>query len=203
VQRGRIGVTIQEVNQALADSFRLARPRGALVSQVEKGGPAADAGLKPGDVILAVDGRDIERSSELPPIVARIKPGQEATLTVWRDRKEKTLRVKVGELEEDPVVARNDGGGSDETGKLGLAVRPLTGSERQMLRTSGRLVVEDADGPAAIAGIERGDVILAVNGAPVDSLGAYRSAVAASGGTVALLIQRNGEQIFVPVRVDS
>jgi serine protease Do len=203
VQRGRIGVTIQEVNQALADSFRLSRPRGALVSQVEEDGPAEDAGVKPGDVILAVDGHEIERSSELPPLIAAIKPGNQATLKVWRDKAERSLRVKVGELEDEPAVAARNVPRSSEDGKLGLAVRPLTGNERERLQTAGRLVVEDADGPAAIAGVERGDVILAVNGVQVGSVGEFRNAVNSSGSTVALLIQRADAQIFVPVRIDS
>jgi serine protease Do len=203
VQRGRIGVGIQEVNQALADSFKLSRPRGALVSEVVEGGPAAAAGVKTGDVILAVDGKAIERSSELPPIVAGIKPGKQATLTIWRDQAEKTLRVKVGELDEGPVVASRNEATDAETGKLGLAVRPLTGPEREQLNTVGRLVVEDADGPAAIAGVEPGDVILAVNGRQVATPGEFRTAVDAAGATVALLIQRADAQIFVPVRVDS
>jgi serine protease Do len=203
VQRGRIGVTIQEVNQTLADSFRLSRPRGALVSEVQKGGPGADAGLKPGDVILAVDGKDIERSSELPPLVAAIKPGNQAILTVWRDKSERSVRIKIGELKEEQAVAMQDDSGSADTGKLGLAVRPLTGDERQELHTAGRIVVEDADGPAAVAGVERGDVIISVNGTPVASVGEFRTAINASGSTVALLIQRDGAQIFVPVRIDS
>jgi len=203
VQRGRIGVTIQEVNQTLADSFKLSRPRGALVSEVQKDGPGADAGLKPGDVILAVNGKDIERSSELPPLVATIKPGSQATLTIWRDKSERSVKIKVGELEEEQSVARADDAGDADTGKLGLAVRPLTGDEREQLHTSGRIVVEDADGPAAVAGVERGDVIIAVNGAQVGSIGEFRNAVNASGPTVALLIQRDGAQIFVPVRIDS
>ena len=204
VQRGRIGVAIQEVNQTLADSFKLSRPRGALVSEVTKGGPGADAGLKPGDVILAVNGKDIERSSELPPLVATIKPGTQATLTVWRDKAERSIKIKVGELQEEQAVAQADEeGGAADTGKLGLAVRPLTGDERSELHTAGRIVVEDADGPAAIAGVEPGDVILAVNGASIGSIGEFKSAVNASGSTVALLIQRDGAQIFVPVRIDS
>jgi serine protease Do len=203
VQRGRIGVTIQEVNQALADSFKLPRPRGALVSQVERDGPADDAGLKPGDVILGVNGEAIERSSELPPLIAAIKPGTQATLTVWRDKSERTIRIKVGELEDEPVVAQRNAPADSGTGKLGLAVRPLTGAERERLGTTGRLLVEGAEGPAAIAGVEPGDVILAVNGVPVASIGEFRTAVNASGATVALLIQRDDAQIFVPVRIDS
>jgi len=203
VERGRIGVAIQEVNQALADSFELPRPRGALVSEVVRGGPAADAGLEPGDVILAVDGKAIERSSELPPRIAAIKPGTQATLTVWRDKSEKSVRIKVGELEDEPVVAARGSPGDETPGKLGLAVRPLTGAERERLETAGRLVVEDAEGPAALAGVERGDVILAVNGAKVGSLGEFRKAVESAGPTVALLVQRANAQLYLPVRVDS
>ena len=204
VERGRIGVTIQEVNQELADSFKLPRPRGALVSQVERNGPADDAGLKPGDVILAVNGRQIERSSELPPLIATVKPGKEATLTIWRDKAEKTVRIEVGKLEDEPIVATRGAPREGEAGgKLGLAVRPLTGGERARLDTTGRLVVENAVGSAAIAGIARGDVILAVNDVPVSSMDEFKKAVDASGPSVALLIQRDGAEIFVPVRVAS
>jgi serine protease Do len=203
VQRGRIGVAIQEVNQALADSFELPRPRGALVSEVVEGGPAEDAGVEPGDVILAVDGKAIERSSELPPLIAGIKPGTQSKLTVWRNKSEKVLRIKVGELEDEPVVAATSPRGDGASGKLGLAVRPLTGAERERLNTAGRLVVEDAQGPAALAGVERGDVILAVNGSKVASVGEFRAAVDAAGPTVALHLQRANAKVFVPVRVDS
>ena len=203
VERGRIGVTIQDVNQALADSFRLSRPRGALVSQVEAGGPADKAGLKPGDVILAVDGRLVERSSELPPAIAAIKPGKQVTLKIWRGRSERDIRIRIGELEDEPAIATLSPEGKSEAGKLGLAVRPLTGSEQQRLRTVGRLVVQDAVGPAALAGVEAGDVLIMVNGVPVESVVEFRKAVEDSDGTVALLIQRGNAQIFVPVRIDS
>ncbi len=203
VERGRIGVTIQDVNQALADSFRLSRPRGALVSQVEEGGPGDKAGLKPGDVILAVDGRTVERSSELPPAIAAIKPGKQVTLRIWRNKSERDVKIRIGELEDEPAIASLGAPGNSEAGKLGLAVRPLTGVEQQRLRTIGRLVVEDADGPAAIAGVESGDVLIMVNGVRVGSVLEFRKAVEDSGGTVALLIQRGNAQIFVPVRIDS
>ncbi len=203
VERGRIGVTIQDVNQALADSFRLPRPYGALVSQVEDRGPADKAGLKAGDVILAVDGRAVERSGELPAIIAGIKPGSEASLEIWRDKAKRELRIKVGELKDDPEVASRQPSGSADTGKLGLAVRPLSGGERQQLRTAGRLVVEESGGPAAEAGVEAGDVLLAVNGAPVESVGEFRNSVTNAGNTVALLIQRGNAQIYIPVRVGS
>jgi len=203
VERGRIGVTIQDVNQALADSFRLPRPYGALVSQVEDRGPADKAGLKAGDVILGVDGRTVERSSELPAIIAGIKPGAEATLEIWREKGKRNVRIKVGELEDDPAVASLQPARNTDTDKLGLAVRSLSRSERQQLRTEGRIVVEQAGGPAAEAGVEAGDVLLAVNGAPVTSIDEFRNSVTKSGSTVALLIQRGNAQIYVPVRVAS
>ena len=113
------------------------------------------------------------------------------------------MKVKVEQLEDEPAVARRNAPADSGTGKFGLAVRPLTGNERERLGTDGRLVVEDADGPAAIAGVERGDVILAVNNRPVTSVGEFRTAVNASSGTVALLIQRDGAEIFIPVRTGS
>jgi len=200
VERGRIGVTIQDVDQALADSFGLDRPRGALVSSVEKGGPAEDAGIKPGDVILAVNGREVGHSGQVPPLVAAVKPGQRAELRIWRDRAEKEFAVKVDALEEERSARVIDVGG-DEGGRLGLAVRPLTPSERRDADTSGRLLVEDVEGPAAMAGVEPGDILLAVNGRQVTTVRELRDAVEDSGKTVALLIQRGEAQIYVPVRV--
>jgi serine protease Do len=200
VERGRIGVTIQDVNQALADSFGLDRPQGALVSSVERDGPADDGGVEAGDVILAVDGRPVEYSGNLPPIIAEIKPGTTTTLTVWRDKSRKDLSVKIAQLEDERVASADDLGGI-EGGKLGLAVRPLSPAERQQADTEGRLLVEDVTGPAAMAGVASGDIILAVNGRKVDSVKALRDAVDASGNTVALLVQRGEAQIYVPVKV--
>jgi serine protease Do len=200
VERGRIGVTIQDVNQALADSFGLERPRGALVSSVEKGGPAEQAGLQPGDVILAVDGEAVSHSGQLPPLVAQVKPGNKATLEIWRDRKSRETVVTVAALEPAEVIAARQQAEAPG-GKLGLAVRPLSPAERAQVGTAGQLIVESSDGPAAEAGVEPGDVILAVNGRPVDTARALRDAVDKSGNTVALLIQRGDAQIYVPVRL--
>ncbi len=200
VERGRIGVTIQDVNQALADSFGLERPVGALVSSVEKGGPADRSGVKPGDVILAVNGKSIEYSGEVPSLVAAVKPGSRAELVVWRDRSRKALTVTVAELEEERMAGR-DGPAAAASGRLGLAVRPLTAAERSQAGTQGQLLVEDVQGPSALAGVESGDIILAVNGRAVATAKELREAVDGSNGTVALLIQRGDAQIYVPVRV--
>jgi serine protease Do len=196
VSRGRLGVTIQEVNQQLADSFGLKAPGGALVASVEESGPAAKAGIKAGDVILRLNGRAISSSAELPAQVADVKPGTNATLEISRNGATKEIEVKVGELK-GAKVASADSAGQDH-GRLGLALRPLNPEERQQAGTKG-LVVEQASGPAARAGIQPGDVLLAVNGTSIQSVEQLRALVAKSGKTMALLIQRDDGKIFVPV----
>ena len=196
VSRGRLGVTIQEVNQQLADSFGLKQPTGALVASVEDGGPAAKAGIKAGDVILKFNGQAVASSSELPERVADVKPGSKATLEISRNGATKEIEVKVGELKDDKVASADTS--SEGHGRLGLAVRPLNPDERQQVGEKG-LVVEQASGPAALAGIQPGDVVLAVNGTPVQSVAQLRALVAKSGKTLALLIQRDDGKIFIPV----
>jgi serine protease Do len=205
VTRGRIGVTIQDVNQQLAESFRLDRPRGALISSVEPGGPAAKAGLKPGDVILSVNDETIETSTQLPALVANLKPGTRAPLRIWRNGQEEKVTVQVAELKDEaPMVAsasERGQGGSQEDTRLGLGVRPLTPEEQAQLGTEGSLVVEQVQGPAAAAGVQPGDVILAVGNSPVRSVEDVRKASRKSKGSVALLIERDNARIYVPVRI--
>ena len=149
VMRGRIGVTIQNVNAQLAESFGLDRPHGALVSQVVSGGPGEKAGLKPGDVILAVNGKPIEMSAELPTVIARMKPGTQAQLTVWRAGHEQNIDVRTDELKEDRELrnaSHSAGGSADEASRLGLSVRPLSPQEKDQVKTDGTLVVAEASG---------------------------------------------------------
>jgi serine protease Do len=200
VTRGKLGIVIQNVSQGLSDSFGLPRPEGALVSSVEKDGPAAHAGVEPGDVILKLNGEPIEDSSELPVKVAAVSPGTSVELEIWRNHATRTLSVKLGALE-DQRTASNHEAQHEGGGKLGLAVRPLTGDEQRQGNVQGGLLVERASGPAAEAGIQPGDVVLSANGAPVSSVQALKSAVESSKGHVALLIQRGEARIFVPVRV--
>ena len=197
VERGRIGVTIQDVNQGLAQSFGLDKPGGALISSVEKDSPAAKAGLASGDVILAMNGQKIDRSNQLPPMVAAVKPGHKANFEIWRKGHRKEITVTVGSFKGTQEASASDSGASN--GRLGLAVRPLTKDEDKQAQVNGGLLVEDAGGPAAAAGIQQGDVILAVNGNPVKSVAQLRRLVASAGKHVALLIQRNDAKIFVPV----
>jgi len=206
VVRGRIGVTIQDVNAQLAESFGLDRPRGALVSSVEKGGPAAHAGIAPGDVILAVAGHPIERYGELSGSIAGMKPGTDASLEVWRNGKEQTVNVTIGELKEpqQTLAARGKphaSHASDPPNALGLTVRPLEPAEREQAGVQGGLLVEDVSGPAQAAEVEPGDIILGINGQRVKSVKELQDAAKGAGKNVALLIQREDAQIFVPLRL--
>jgi serine protease Do len=199
VTRGKIGVVIQPVTQGLADSFGLPQPEGALVSSVEKGGPAEKAGIEPGDVILKLNGQPLMDSNELPALVAGIAPGTSVNLEIWRNHASKEMSVTLGALEDKRTAANT--APHAQGGKLGLAVRPLSPEERRQGNIQGGLVVERASGPAAEAGIQPGDVVLAANGAPVTSADELKSAVDKSKGHIALLIQRGEARIFVPVRV--
>ena len=203
VERGRVGVGIQEVSQSLAQSFGLPRPQGALVASVEAGGPADKAGLKTGDVILAMDGKAVERSNELPPRVANIKPGTKTTFEVWRDGKKQQIAVTVGELKGDKVAAAGGEaprGEAASTGKLGLALRQLTEAERRQLDGAQGLVVEEASGAAARAGIQAGDLVTAINGKPVKSVDDVRKLVPEQG-QVAILVRRGDASLYVPIEV--
>ncbi|HEY7640628.1 MAG TPA: DegQ family serine endoprotease [Steroidobacteraceae bacterium] len=203
VTRSRIGVSIQDVTAQLAESFGLDRPRGALVGMVEDDGPGAKAGIKAGDVILKVDGDTIETSSQVPVLIASKKPGTPVSIEVWRNGGAKELSVRPVQMQDKTErVADNDAQQSDETAKLGLAVRPLTQQEKRQAETDGDLLVEQVDGPAAGAGVQPGDIILGVNGAKVKSIDELRAAAKKRNGkVVALLIERDNAQIFVPVRV--
>src|SRR6185503_12345773 len=202
VVRGRIGVGVQDMNAQLAQSFGLDRPRGALVSAVEDDSPAASAGIKAGDVILSVNGHDIDRVGGLPTEIAKMKPGSKAELLVWRDGKERTIDVRVAEMpqkEETRTADRKQK--ADETERLGIAVRPLTPEEKKQVETDGSLVVEEVSGAAALAGVQPGDIILGVNGKPIQSVQQLRGAVKEKQSTVALLIERGNAQLFIPIRV--
>jgi len=206
VVRGRIGVTIQDMNAQLAESFGLDRPRGALVSSVEKDSPAAKAGVQPGDVILGVGGHPIEHYGELSGAIAAMKPGADATLQVWRGGKQLNVSVAVAELHEQQQVAsargRSQGGGAKAApSAFGLTVRPLNPQEKQQAGTQGSLVVEEVTGPAAAAEVQPGDIILGVNGKRVHTVPELQEAAKTAGKSVALLIQREDAQIFVPLRL--
>ncbi len=198
VSHGRLGVAVQEVNQALAQNFGMKSPAGALVASVEKGSPGAKAGLEPGDVIVKLDSKEISRSSDLPPMISSLKPGTKVTLEVWRNGASKELTATVGTLNDKTASVTPDKE-SIGKGKLGVAVRPLTNEEKRDNEIDHGLVVQDVTGAAERAGVRPGDVIVAVNNTPVKSVDELRNLIDKSGKTVALLVQRNDARIFIPV----
>ncbi len=199
VTHGRLGVTIQPVTQALADSFGLKAPKGVLISAVDPEGSAAKAGLAPGDVILQLNGKDVGESDPLPAVVAKLAPGTTVTLRIWHEGAAKDVAVNIGRMNDDTVASNASGEGEHD--HLGLVVRPLTREEREQSGISAGLLVSNANGSAAAAGIEPGDVILGVNGSPVTSDAQLRQLVAKAGKHVALLIQRDDATIFVPINL--
>ncbi|SAI69315.1 serine protease [Bordetella ansorpii] len=199
-QHAMLGVTVQEVNQALADSFKLKSPSGALVSNVQPGSAAEKAGLKPGDVVRKVDGREIVSSGDLSSLISLSSPGQKISLEIWRDGAVKELTATLGHMSKQQASAGDESDGQSGQGRLGLALRPLTPQEQQAVGAPG-VLVQQAGGPAARAGIQPGDVILSVNGVPASSAEQVRSEVSHAKGTVALLVQRGSDKIFVPVRI--
>ncbi len=206
VVRGKIGVTIQEVTADLADSFGLGSPHGALVSSVESKSPAAAAGIQPGDVVLAVDGHTIDHFGELSSRISDMRPGSQATLTLWRDRRDRTVRVRVVELKE-PQTAQAGSAARPapvvrKPNQLGLTIRPLAPQEKAEARTSGSLVVEGVTGAAQVAGWSRGTSSWGWMAGGSPRWRSWRSAAKAKRNkSIALLIQRESAQLFLPVDV--
>jgi serine protease Do len=212
VTRSMIGVHIQGIDAKLAESLGLERPRGALVGDVEEGGPADKAGIRPGDIILSVDGRPVETNTALPAMISSIRPGNSTELELWSNRKLKKVTARVVEMkDQDAQTSESVQGRGGSNGRqqkveptvLGLTVRPLSPQEKQSADTRGTLVVEDVQGAAAEAGIQPGDIILAVAGAQVRTVEELTAAIKRQQGqNVALLIQRDSQQIFLPVPRD-
>jgi len=195
----RLGVTIQSLNQDLAESFGLERPDGALVATVAPNSAAAKAGLKAGDVILKVNGEPIEESGSLSSRIGLARPGDKVTLEVWRDKQTQSVVATLGASNDKEDVAQA-GDAGDSGSKLGLALRPLNRQERGEVGANG-LVVEDSGGASAKAGVEPGDVVLALNGKPVASLDDVKAVLASKPKRVALLVWRDGNRIFIPVNL--
>ena len=203
VEHARLGVAVQEVNQAFADSFKLDKPEGALVSTVEKGSPADAAGLQAGDVIRKVNGKAIVSSGDLPAVIGMAAPGDNVSLDVWRQGAARELTARLGNANDKSgdkaaVASKND---AENQGKLGLALRPLQPDEERESGISGGLLVQQASGPSANAGVQQGDVLISINGMPVKNIAQVRAAVSKSEKSVALLIQRGEDKIFVPVNL--
>jgi serine protease Do len=198
-QHARLGVGVQDLNQTLAESFGLKRPDGALISSVDPKSPAATAGLKAGDVILQIDGEPMVQAGAVSSRIGLSRPGQKVKLKIWRDQAERDVEVTLTTAKGEARAEAEPGGDAAKGGRLGLALRPLTPEERQQASIDQGLLVQSAQGPAARAGLEQGDVVLAINGKPVSSVDDIKRVLDGKPRSVALLVWRGGDRLFVPV----
>jgi serine protease Do len=195
VDHARLGVTLQDLSAPLAESFGMKSPDGALVASVMPGSAAAAAGLKAGDVITELDGNAVHTAGDVSSRVGLAKPGDRLTLVVWRDKARRDIAVSLGKVQAEKTAVAASGDGAT----LGLALRPLERGEMQRGGLDHGLVVEQVSGPAQLAGVQPGDVLLALNGQPVQGVAQVRDALRKHPKHLALLIERDGQQIFLPV----
>lgn len=208
VERGRIGVSIQELTRDLADSFGLPRPAGALVSMVEPDSPAARAGMLQGDVIVRFDGRGIESSADLPRIVAAARPGSRATVELYRDGAPRTIEVELGEWQDpEQEPAQTAAPGQDTVpNRLGLELVEPTAAQRRERGIESGLLVQRVQGAAVRGELVPGDLVLAVvtkgRQTRLDRLGDFERVVEAlnPGDQVTLLVQRDNGASYVSLR---
>ncbi|HRH80223.1 MAG TPA: DegQ family serine endoprotease [Thiobacillaceae bacterium] len=200
VNRGRLGVLIQEVSADLAESFGLKSPQGALVSEVEPGSPADKGGLQPSDIILKFNGRDVQSSIDLPRMVGATKPGTKTTVTVWRKGVSRELDVVVGEMADEKVAQAAD---ERKANRAGLVVSELKKEQLRELKIDAGVLVEDVSGAAARAGIRPGDVVVAVNNHGVSSAADLdRLLNDTKRKTAAVLVKRGEGSLYIPLRLD-
>jgi serine protease Do len=202
VTRGRIGMLAQELTPELAASFGLKDVGGALVAMVEKGGPADKAGIMPGDVILGFDGKPVQTSADMARMAGSTKPGTTVTLDVWRKGEKKQVKVAVEELPPDrtPASAQTEPERAAPN-RAGMVLGELTPQQRSRLKLDSGLLVRRATGPAQRAGIQSGDLVLAINDVPAKSVVEFEAELAKNAGkTVALLIRRGQETLYVPLK---
>lgn len=209
VSRGRMGVVIQEVTKELAESFGLAKAQGALVSAVEKGGPAEKAGIEAGDVILRFDGKPINASSALPRTVAATRPGSKVAVNLWRKGGARDVELVVAEMPaDDKQAARTQKSRPQEqaANRLGLIVSELTPEQRRELRVNGGLLIEEIRGAATRTDLQRGDILLALisKGTTTDlkSVEQFNRLLAQfdKSASITLLVRRGEVQTFVTIK---
>ncbi|TCO80432.1 serine protease Do [Plasticicumulans lactativorans] len=208
VSRGWVGVLVQPVNRDLAESFGLDAPRGALVSKVFDGGPAAAAGVRPGDIVTSFDGRPIVVSSALPPLVGQLSPGRQVPLVLLRGGREERLSVHIAELPEgDPLAAATPHPDVPEraANRLGLRLGPVPPDLARLLGLgSGGALVEAVDNDRATrAGLRQGDVLSMLNGNPLEGPEAFDRAVEGlpTGRALALLVLRRSGPAYLALRI--
>jgi serine protease Do len=201
VTRGWLGVSLQPLTPELATSFGAKDAKGALVADVSADSPAARAGLKSGDIIMEFNGKKVDDPSALARAVALAKPGETSRLALWRDRQQKAVEIKLGEIPAERTAAVKDGSGTDASG-LGVTVQPVTPEIARQLdlkHPSGVVVTRvDPDGTAAGAGVQRGDVIVEIDRKPVKSVDDFEKLTTRAGGKQVLMrVQRGGSAIYI------
>jgi serine protease Do len=205
VIRGRIGVEIAEVTKDVADAIGLQKPQGALVRRVEPDGPASNAGVEAGDVILRFDGKAVDRSIDLPRLVGATRPGSRSTMTVWRKGGQRDLQVTIVELQEPRQTARRGDAPARPAvpaNALGLSVSDVPADKLKELKLRGAVQVDAVDGPAARAGVRPADLIVALNNVDVVNVKQFNDLVAKLDPkrNAALLVRRGDQATFVIIR---
>ncbi|MCV2371313.1 Do family serine endopeptidase [Roseateles oligotrophus] len=200
----RLGVRIQELDQALAESFGLSRPEGALIVLVQRGSAAAAAGLRAGDVITELNGVAIKHSAELSSRIQMSAAGETVRLKIWRDRAWRELMAKLGAAEEGQPQTPSARSAPQNMphSPLGLQLRPLSKEEREQTGLDGGLLVIAVAGAAVRAGLRPGDVLLTFNGVPLVSVEQLRALLEKSSKAAALLVERDGIRQFVPLELE-
>jgi serine protease Do len=204
VTRGRLGIAMQPVTKELARSFRMDETTGAIVTNLEKNGPADQAGARVGDVVLEWNGEKIDDPNELPRLVAASRPGSLAHMAVWRDGARQTLELRVGEVPAEGKVVEKPAPVKEDQARLGVAMRELTASERQALDVDyGLLVTGVYSRPGPGSNILPGDVIVGVNQQRFSSRQEFERLIAAQkkGDMVALFVRRGELSLYVPLEV--
>jgi serine protease Do len=206
VTRGRIGVVIQEVTKDLAESFGLHKMAGALISAVEKGGPAEKAGIQASDVILKFDGKVVTMSRDLPRMVAAAQPGSKVSVLLWRKGETKEVTLVVAEMPGDGRTVRsfkNDSAG-EQLARLGIGVVELDDEQKKQLDIESGLLIEEVKGAGARSELQRGDVILALGNTPIVSIEQLNSVLKSipKGRNVALLVRRGDTASYIAIKLD-
>ncbi len=208
VSRGWLGILIQDVTRELAESFGMEKPIGALVARVLPDSPAQQAGFEVGDIIVEYNGREVETSSALPPMVGSTRVGSKVKVKIIRNGKPRTLKVTISELPEEDEISLSRGDGATHNVKvrrLNILVSDLPADKREELEIEGGVLVEGVkSGPASRAGLRRGDVILKFNNADVRDVRQFRDLVkdVPAGKPVPVLVQRRGSPIFLALKIE-